>query len=330
MKTTTKLLAFAAATLFANAQDALPGCGTDPQYVTGVTSCDDVRCEGLAFVESAGICTACMIDGVTAITSSNVNDLSPPAQLCEAPSGSDCSAEVAACEAVVACATASDMVALLGSPEGQALMVCNGAFDGAGVEDCTADLFACAEAAACAAALRAEDEVAIMATPEGQALLVCDQGDAPCQAELFGCVETEACAAAYRAEDEIALMATREGQAWVTCFDDDDPCLTERFACAEAEACAAAWRAEDRRTPRDNGEASCTPEGRAWVICRQSDPASTNPIAQCLGEYADCMVCDEACRVVVTGLPRSPTQADIDANSDMCVTLSTRRWPTVG
>ena len=86
MKTATKLLAFAAATLFANAQE-----------------------------------------------------------------GSDCSAEVAACAAVVACATAPDEVALMGSPEGQALMVCRGAFDGE-VNECMADLFACAEAEACAAA----------------------------------------------------------------------------------------------------------------------------------------------------------------------------------
>ena len=265
MKTATKLLAFAAATLFANAQE-----------------------------------------------------------------GSDCSAEVAACAAVVACATAPDEVALMGSPEGQALMVCRGAFDGAGLDECMADLFACAEAEACAAALRAEDDVAIMATPEGQALLVCADGEEPCQAEVFACVETEACAAAYRAEDEIALMATREGQAWVVCFDDD-PCQAERFACAEAEACAAAWRAEDRHTPRDSGDATCTPEGRAWFVCREN---ADNHDVTCLGEYANCMLCDQACTDVVGRFPRSggwqlPTQADIDA-SNVCVTPSAHRWPTVG
>ena len=63
---------------------ALPGCGTD--MVTGVASCgDDARCEGLAFVESLGVCSGCMIDGVTPITSSNVDRLDPPAQLCAAP-----------------------------------------------------------------------------------------------------------------------------------------------------------------------------------------------------------------------------------------------------
>ena len=178
MKTATKLLAFAAATLFANAQE-----------------------------------------------------------------GSDCSAEVAACAAVVACATAPDEVALMGSPEGQALMVCRGAFDGAGLDECMADL----------------------------------------------------------------------------------------FACAEAEACAAAWRAEDRHTPRDSGDATCTPEGRAWFVCREN---ADNHDVTCLGEYANCMLCDQACTDVVGRFPRSggwqlPTQADIDA-SNVCVTPSAHRWPTVG
>ena len=60
---------------------SVPGCN-GAGFVEEVSSCDDPRCEGLAFVPSMNICSGCIQDTNTRITTSNVDTVNPGAILC--------------------------------------------------------------------------------------------------------------------------------------------------------------------------------------------------------------------------------------------------------